>query len=143
MGGNSGECLRALCGLTKLWFTGMHKGKHLLNHWVPKTTDCVTSSNSSSALGFISCLPSSLLNSLELSLENTTFLISVVKERARHWNTFLLLSSFQPGKPDSSPGLWSAWLNWAFVCSNICKRWIPYFPAGAFAVILSFICVTR
>lgn len=135
----SGEHLRALCRLifAKPSFRGMLKGKQVLNHWA-LTPNCMISSNSSSTTEFISCLPFSLPNPLGLSLQNTSSLTPVLNKWARHWKAFLLPLNLSARKIMADTHC-----NLAFVCSNVCKRWIHYFPAGAFAVIHSLICVTR
>lgn len=143
----SGEHLRALCRVTfaKPWFREMLKGNQLLNHWALMTTHYVTSSNSSSTVGFTSCFPSSLPNSLGLSLQNTAPLTSVVKEWARHWKAFLLPLNLSARKTWVQSwtviSIADAYFNLTSLCSNVWKRWIHYFPAGGFAMIHSVICV--
>lgn len=145
----SGEHLKALCGLTfeKPWFRGTLKRKQLLNHWALLPTHCMTFSNSSSTVRFTSSLPSSLPNSLGLSLQHTSSLTSVIKEWATHWKAFLLPRNLSARKTWVQPWIVISMAdthgNLAFVCSNVCKRWIHYFPAGAFAMIHSFVSVAR
>lgn len=109
----SGEHLRVLCGLTfaKPWFRGKLKGKQLPNHWVLMPIYGVTSSYSSSIVGFTSCFPSYFPSSLGFSLRNTTSLTHVVKEGARRWKAFLLPPNLKARKTWVSPGLWLVWLS--------------------------------